>query len=193
MNKASNCRFITAVLAVLVFGSACGLHAQGSGENMDALREEVVRAQRRIVEGFDFFYKNPESVFEKGGGMFASVPPYVQAVKDRLANQREIFKKRVDKRTADPFITEERRQKSLDLYKTKLEEVTALDESCKVIVGRIDDFLTKEIPALKNGFDIDCEDFGREEAKQNLVSSLKSIQRDFEKVFIPAPILEKKN
>lgn len=193
MHKARNFQFLCAVLAALVFGSASGLRGQGSGENMDAFREEMFSAQRKILVGFDFFYKNPESVFEKGGGMFASVPPYVQDVKDKLANQREIFKKRVDKRAADPFITEERRQKSLDLYKTKLEEVTALDENCKVIVGRIDDFLTKEIPALKNGFDIDCEDFGREEAKQNLVSSLKSIQRDFEKVFIPAPALEKKN
>ncbi len=193
MNQFSTPRILPAMLVVLVFGSVAGLRGQGSGENMDAFREELVRAQRKIVEGFDFFYKNPESVFEKGGGMFASVPPYVQAVKDRLANQREIFKKRVDKRATDLLITEERRQKSLDLYKSKLEEITALDESCKVLVGRIDDFLTKEIPALKNGFDIDCEDFGKEEAKQNLVSSLKSIQRDFEKVFIPAPAFEKKN
>lgn len=184
---------ISSVCAALLSDSA---FAQGSDEDINSLRMEVGKAQSKISEAFASYSKAPESVFEKSAGVFATVPAMVQTVKDKLANQRAIFKQRVDKRKNDQLISEERRKKSLELYQSKLNEVTDLDERCKVLVARTDDFLSKDIPRLKNEYEIDCEDFGKADAKKNLIVNLEKIDGQFRKIFITAPASdsgEKKN
>jgi hypothetical protein len=180
------------VIVVALLASSRNGHAQGSDEDIDNLTTELMSAQNQILAAFSSFEKAPESVFEKGAGVFASVPASVQQVKEKLANLRTIFKQRVEKRKADKLISEERRKKSLVLYQGKLDEATKLDDQCKLIVLRTGDFLSKDIPRLKNEFDIDCEDFGRAEAQSNLLNNLAKIQKDFEKKFIPDSFIQKK-
>jgi hypothetical protein len=184
---------VSTVCVALLTDSA---FAQGSDEDINTLRMEVGKAQSKISEAFASYSKAPESVFEKSAGVFATVPAMVQTVKDKLANQRTIFKQRVDKRKNDQLISEDRRKKSLELYQAKLNEVTDLDERCKILVSRTDDFLTKDIPRLKNEFEIDCEDFGKADAKKNLGGNLDKIDAQFRKIFIQIPTTssdEKKN
>jgi hypothetical protein len=169
-------------LFIVLFGIDVAL-GQGGDEEIKNLRDELISCQALISDAFESFEKSPESVLEKGSGLFAAVPSKVQTIKEKLANQRTIFRQRVEKRKSDTLISEDRRKKSIQLYQEKLNEVSRLDDGCKELIVKVQEFLSKDIPRLKNEYDIDCEDFGKEEAKMNLTANLDKIADGFKKSF----------
>jgi hypothetical protein len=196
LTKQPSVRLFCCIIFLNLFITNFITRADGGDDEINSLKNELILAQNKITDAFASFRKSPESVLEKGAGMFATVPPHVQALKEKLANQRAIYIQRVEKRRSDQLISEDRRKKSLELYTSRLNAVARLDDNCKEIVDRIEKFLSKDIPRIKNDYAIDSEDFSKDEAKKNLSENLGKIETDFRKIFLPSPAVsgnEKKN
>ena len=102
----------------------------------------------------------------------------------KLDAQKSLFLKRVESWKADSSISEERRKKSLQFYQGKLDEISEFSRKLTTLSKRIFIFVNEDIPRIKNEFNIDCEDYGKVEAKLNLIKSLDKIKAEFQKLFI---------
>jgi hypothetical protein len=177
-------RVILSVFLVYFYISPLFSQVVGSEENLDQLRAEMAELQTKMERAFANFEKNPDALFEKGSAIFTEVPSGIEAVTSKLENQKAIFLKRVESRKADATLSEERRKKSLQLYQGKLEEISEFSGKTNAISKRISIFINQEIPRLKNEYNIDCEDFGKNEAIQNLKRNLDKIRAEFQKNFL---------
>jgi hypothetical protein len=154
-------RVIVSVFLVFFHISPLLSQVVGSEENLEQLRAEMAEIQTKMERAFANFEKNPDALFEKGSAIFTEVPSAIEAVTSKLENQKAIFLKRVESRKADANLSEERRKKSLQLYQGKLEEISEFSGKTNSISKRISIFINQEIPRLKNEYNIDCEDFGK--------------------------------
>ena len=177
-------RILLFLIASLSVASTAFSQISGSEENIDLLRSDLIAVQNKIETAFASFEKNPELLFEKGTGLVVEVPAGIDAVTAKLDSQKSLFLKRVESRKADNSISEERRKKSLQLYQGKLEEISEFGRKSIALSKRIYIFVNEDIPRIKNEFNIDCEDYGKNEAKQNLKKSLDKIKGELQRLFI---------
>jgi hypothetical protein len=177
-------RAMLSVFLVCFYMSPLFSQVVGSEENLDQLRAEMAEIQTKIEKAFANFEKNPDSLFEKGSAIFTELPPSIHAIISKLENQKAIFLKRVESRKADATLSEERRKKSLQLYQGKLEEISEFSAQSNAVSKRISLFINQDIQQLKNEYNLDSEDFGKNEAIQNLKRNLDKIRAEFQKTFL---------
>lgn len=177
-------RILFLLIASLSVASTAFSQISGSGENIDLLRSDLIAVQTRIETAFASFDKNPELLFEKGTGFVVEVTAGIDGLTAKFDAQKSLFLKRVESRKADSSISEERRKKSLQLYQGKLDEISEFSRKSTTLSKRIYIFVNEDIPRIKNEFNIDCEDYGKIEAKQNLNKSIDKIKAEFQKLFI---------